>query len=247
LFGEFAFFEFVFRLFNRETWMFLQGYRASHKTRASKYSLLLLVCFLCGTISSSTGCVSVIANLIHVIKGDKVPAPCDKLEEKRVALVVNSESGMNDMAVVMLGRNIRDLLNQNVKKIDLAPQDQVEKWADDQDWENIDYQAIGKGVKADYVVAVDMIGLELRDGDTLYRGQCDVFTTVYEVSTGKPIYKTSIVNFAFPSVGGQPVTGTDEGSFRRLYLGIVAERVARNFYPYNPSEDIAADAEALQF
>jgi hypothetical protein len=92
-----------------------------------------------------------------------------------------------------------------------------------------------------------MIGLELRDGDTLYRGQCDVFTTVYEVSTGKPIYKTSIVNFSFPSVGGQPVTGTDEASFRRLYLSIVAERVARNFYPYNPSEDIAADAEALQF
>jgi hypothetical protein len=156
---------------------------------------------------------------------------------------------MNDMPVVILGRNIREILSAKVKDIELVPQNQVERWANEQDWEDVDYEAIGKGVKADYVVAVELIGLELKEGETLYRGRCDCFTTVYEVGKGsKPIYRAPpMQNFSFPSMGGQPTTGTDENSFRRVFLGIVAKRVARNFHPYNPDEDIAADAEAAIF
>jgi|688.fasta_scaffold38781_6 hypothetical protein len=201
------------------------------------------------SIFASTGCVSLVANLMHIIHGRDVPAPCDKLVGKRVAVVVNSESGMNDMPVVILGRNIREILSAKVKDIELVPQNQVERWANEQDWEDVDYEAIGKGVKADYVVAVELIGLELKEGETLYRGRCDCFTTVYEVGKGsKPIYRAPpMQNFSFPSMGGQPTTGTDENSFRRVFLGIVAKRVARNFHPYNPDEDIAADAEAAIF
>lgn len=209
---------------------------------------VLMMSFILTTTVTSTGCVSLLANLIHIIQGRKVPAPCDKLEGKRVAVVVNSEAGTNDQSVVMLGRYIRERMLANVEKIELVPQDQVEKWTLEQYWEDLDYEAIGKGVKADYVVAVDLTELQLRDGDTLYRGSCSVYTTVYEVGKpNKPVYKTSMLNYSFPSVGGQPITGTDETAFRRLFLGIVGHRVARNFHPYDPSEDIAADAEAAIF
>jgi len=220
----------------------------SQPTKSRMYVSAFIGLLLLSTVGS-TGCVSLMANIMHIIHGRDVPAPFDKLEGKRVAVVVNSESGMNDMPVVILGRNIREIMSAKVKDIELVPQSQVERWANEQDWENVDYEAIGKGVKADYVVAVELIGLQLKDGDTLYRGRCDCYTTVYEVGKGnKPAYRApSMQNFSFPSQAGQPVTGTDENSFRRQFLSVVAKRVARNFHPYNPDEDIAADAEAAFF
>lgn len=229
--------------------MFHQVKHAQHKPSISRRLALTLMGLLLVSTIASTGCVSLMANIMHIIHGRNVPAPFDKLEGKRVAVVVNSESGMNDMPVVILGRNIREILAEKVKEIELVPQSQVERWANEQDWEDVDYEAIGKGVKADYVVAVELIGLQLKDGDTLFRGRCDCYTTVYEVGKGnKPAYRApSMQNFSFPSMGGQPTTGTDENTFRRLFLSIVAKRVARNFHPYNPDEDIAADAEAAIF
>lgn len=229
--------------------MFHQVKRFEQKRNHSQRIAVAFVGLLLLSTVASTGCVSLLANVMHIIHGRNVPAPFDKLEGKRVAVVVNSESGMNDMPVVILGKNIREIMASKVKDIELVPQNQVERWANEQDWEDVDYEAIGKGVKADYVVAVELIGLELRDGDTLYRGRCDCYTTVYEVGQGnKPAYKAPpMQNFSFPSMGGQPTTGTDENTFRRKFLAIVAMRVARNFHPYNPDEDIAADAEAEIF
>ena len=229
--------------------MFQQAKQLGKLTRLHGWTASLLVVFVFMSTITNVGCVSLVANIMHIIHGRNVPAPFDKLEGKRVAVVVNSESGMSDMPVVILGRNIREIMSAKVKDIELVPQNQVEKWANEQDWEDVDYEAIGKGVKADYVVAVELIGLELRDGDTLYRGKCDCYTTVYEVGKGdKPVYKgPSMQSFTFPSMGGQPTTGTDEASFRRVFLGIVASRVARNFHPYNPDDDIAADAESAIF
>ncbi|MBL8871656.1 MAG: hypothetical protein JNK90_17905 [Planctomycetaceae bacterium] len=229
--------------------MFHQVLQGLHRRQLNQQFTLLFVGLVLVSMVANTGCVSLFANIMHIIHGRDVPAPFDKLEGKRVAVVVNSESGMNDMPVVILGRNIREIMGSKVKDIELVPQSQVERWANEQDWEDVDYEAIGKGVKADYVVAVELIGLQLKDGDTLYRGRCDCYTTVYEVGKGsKPAYRAPpMQNYSFPSNGGQPVTGTDENSFRRIFLGVIAKRVARNFHPYNPDEDIAADAEAAIF
>lgn len=229
--------------------MFQQVKTGLNQRHFSQRYAMAFVGLLLVSMLASTGCVSLMANIMHIIHGRDVPAPFDKLEGKRVAVVVNSESGMNDMPVVILGRNIREIMGSKVKDIELVSQSQVERWANEQDWEDVDYDAIGKGVKADYVVAVELIGLQLKDGDTLYRGRCDCYTTVYEVGKGdKPAYRAPpMQNYSFPSQGGQPVTATDENTFRRVFLSVIAKRVARNFHPYNPDEDIAADAEAAIF
>jgi hypothetical protein len=41
---------------------------------------------------------------------------------------------------------------------------------------------------------------------------------------------------------GAPVTDFDEATFQRVYLSELATRVARIFYPFDPSIDVAKDA-----
>lgn len=216
----------------------MQAARGGWRTVARACGLLLLAC-------TSTGCVGVAAQLLYVIKGDKVPAEFQGLEGKRVAVVcLSNTSGFDPTsASSALAQYIEANLRKNVKKINVIRQQEVAKWVDNNDWDRLDYRDIGRGVRADMVIAIDLEGFRIHEDATLYKGRTNWTATVYDMSkSGEAVFRRNERNFQFPVNGGQHVSETTEDAFQRKFLLIVAEDIARHFYAYEFKEEFARDA-----
>lgn len=190
------------------------------------------------------GCMGVFANLYHAVGADKVPAEFEGLEESRVAIVTITDNSQysDDVAARTLSRRVGEILLKEVDKLTLVREDEIEQWRDTNGWDSIDFLSIGKGVKADKVVGIELTKMQLRDGATLYRGRANVMVTVTDVASGGVVYKKEIEEFTYPTSAGQYTTETTEAKFQRLYLGMLSKQIARMFYPYDFSETVANDA-----
>jgi hypothetical protein len=200
--------------------------------------------FVCLSLST-TGCIALIDNLIRVVKGQDLPAEFDKLEGKRVAVVVKTSAGINADApgVVMAGLVYKSLASK-VKKIDLVEPEEVNQVVRDQPAGSQNMERMGRKLKVDYLIAVDLENLKLKEGATLYRGRSDCSMAVYQVGEGEqPVFTKQFLAFTYPS-DGIAVTEMDESKFLGMYLTMLSGRVARTFYPYDPSTDVAIDAAA---
>ena len=198
---------------------------------------------------SSGGCVGMTAQLLNVIRGGpKVKAEFAGLRAKRVAVVCISNGSVYGLSSAerMLERQVASILQQNVKDIDVIAQDEVIDWIDSHDWDQSDYREIGRGVKADMVLAIDLADFRLHQGRTLYRGQADVVVTVYDMADGGGIaFRKEIHDYTFPRNGPRPTTEMSEGRFRHLFVGILAHEIAKYFYDYHLEDDFATDAMSL--
>lgn len=198
-------------------------------------------------ISSQAGCLGLAANLMNVVKGHTVKADFDGLEEKRVAVVTITDSSQysDDASARILSRRVADILQTEVKKIEIVREDEVQQWRDRNGWDAIEFIDIGRGVKADKVVAIEMTNLRLRDGATLYRGRATVTTTVYDVKTGNAEFRRHLDEFTYPETAGQYTSETTETRFRTLYLSVLASRLSRFFHSYDYSDTVALDATII--
>lgn len=189
------------------------------------------------------------ANMIHAITGNNRPADYDGLKEKRVAVVCLTDGGLAaDANAAMLTNYIHAGFNSNIKKIDVVRASEVERWIDSHSSQGADYLEIGQGVKADRVVAVEVVNLSVKNGATLYQGKSDISVTVYDIpGGGKILYQKNIPEFVFPKMGGPTITDISEAKFRARYLAIVARTVASQFYPVDATADFAIDATANSF
>ena len=205
----------------------------------SRICLVFLACFAVGTIS---GC-GLLANAIYIVKGIDAPAEFDDLKDKKVAVVVSTSAGLNaDASGILMSRHINELLARNVKKVEMVNPEEVDRIINDQPLGDRSISEIGSRLRADYVVFVDIANLKLRDGQTLYKGRSNTSVTAYKVSDGeRPVFKKTFPEFVYPQHGA-PVTDFDEATFQRIYLAELALRIARTFYPYDPSIDVAKDA-----
>lgn len=183
---------------------------------------------------------------MHAVGADKVPAGYEGLEESTVAIVTmtNSSHYSDDTAARLLSRMVGDILIKeikNKKKFSLVREDKIEQWRDTHGWESMDYQAMGRDVKADKVVSIELTDLTLRQGKTLFRGNANATIAVVDVASGKIVYRRSIDEFAFPVNAGQHTSETTEARFRKLYLSMLAKQIARSFHPWDLNEDFALD------
>ena len=196
-----------------------------------------------GTISS-TGCITLISNLLWVIKGDLAPAEFKEVQEKRVAVIVTSDASSTiDASSVVMSRQIATLLSKHGKKIDVVNPEEVDRVVSDVGFNDV--TRIGTRLKADYVIEVGIRDLKLKEGPTLYRGVCDCSLSVYKVADGdQVVFAKEFPQFAYPMTGGVHVTETNDATFRGMYLSVLANRVARNFYSYDPTTDVGLDAAA---
>lgn len=202
------------------------------------------------TLTMSSGCIGLAANLLHAIHGNNRPAEFRGLENKRVAVIVATESGIgSNQAAKTLMTFIQTALSTNMKKkVEIVRSQEVDKWLDQNGWTEADPVEIGRGVNADMVLMVDLLNLQLNDGPTLYRGQSDINVSVYDVKDmGKLAYRKQISEFSFPTMGGTPVSDTSESKFRAAYLGIVANKVSSLFYQIEATSDFALDATSSRF
>ncbi len=206
--------------------------------------LLTTVLFL-----SSAGCVRLAANLVNAIQGNERPAEYAGFEEQKVAIVCARDGGLSTDAVsALLTRYVSMSLNTNVKKIELVRQEEVEHWLESNEWTTADFVEVGQGVKADKLLVVDISGLKLRDGATLFRGQCDMTVSVYDMKQkGNLVYEKQFPEFTFPKESGPTVMDTTEPKFRNLFVSILARKVSTLFYAVDPASDVALDATSNSF
>ncbi len=197
----------------------------------------------------NSGCIGLTAQLLHTIQGGhKIKAKFDGLEDKRVAVVCVSDAssyGPNSVTR-MLQREVVSLLRENGDDIDVSHQDEVADWIDNNDWDQMDYREIGRGVDADMVLAIDLSGVRLHEGSTLYRGRANVVVTVYDMTDdGKIAFREEIHDFVFPRNGPRHTTELSEGRFRHLFVVVLAQKVAKYFHDYHLEDDFATDAASL--
>ena len=216
---------------------------ASQKRRRLVASLCLTA-VACILVSTQTGCLGLLSNLMHASGADKVPAAYEDLEDCRVAVVTLTENSQfsDDVTARILGGNVMMWLKNEVDDIDLVRADKIANWRDTHGWDQVEFEEIGRGVDADKVLAIEVTNLKLRDGQTLYRGHADVHITVVDAETGDELFSSDLDDFTYPTTAGVYTNEMTEAKFRKLYLGILAKRVARQFFPFDPHDDFALDS-----
>lgn len=196
-------------------------------------------------LASSTGC----AVLYQMAYGDgpRMEARYAGLKGKRVAVVcvINPSTYGDGTTSAMIAESVGRLLRQNVDKITVVRQDEVSDWFDTNDWDETDFVDIGRGVKADMVVAIDIDSLSLTEGSTLYKGRAHVTTTVLDVAAGGgEVFRTTEADYSFPTTHGIPSIATDLPRFQRTFIEVLSRDIAKNFYEYKLTEDFARDGAA---
>ena len=201
---------------------------------------------MCLAILPLGGC-AIMNHLMYVVSGATIPAEFAGLKDKRVAVVcisANDDYGP-DSTTVLLSRAVEKLLQERVKNIRLVRHQEVANWIDRNDWQH-DYLEIGRGVKADLVVAVDLGRFSLYEGSTLFKGHADVKISVFDMSKeGAKVYDTTLYDFSFPSKGAQSITDISEANFKRAFIKVLAQNIARSFYEYDIQDPVAIDPAAI--
>ncbi|MEY4180807.1 MAG: hypothetical protein RLY70_4381 [Planctomycetota bacterium] len=218
-----------------------QGRAMRQRLTATRGLFVLLAGLL---VLSGAGCVGVAAQMIHVIRGNKVPAEFDGLKDQRVAVVCTANATSYDASAAssQLAQMVEILLRQNVKNVTVIPQQKVADWIDNNDWENIDYAQLGKALKAEMIVAIDIDGLRMHEDATMYRGRADVTIRVFDMSKrGSTVFSRTMSNFSYPTQGGVHVSETTIAAFQRLFMTELARDVGRHFYAYDFAENFARD------
>lgn len=195
-----------------------------------------------------SGCVGTLANLMHVAHGNLVPANYEGLEEKKIAVVCvsNSEAFGPSNASVQLARMVGQLIKSNVDKSEVIDPQKIADWIDRNDWDYMNYPEVGRAVKADMVVAIDLDSFSLDDGKTLYRGRAQIKVVVYDMTEGgKEVFAYTPTEVIFPESSGYHATETTEEVFRRQFVAVLANRIARQFYSYDAQDDFARDAAVI--
>jgi hypothetical protein len=225
---------------------------------------LALYCFLI-TVFASGGCVSGLATLAYLIKGTNVDAEYKGLKGKTVAVIVRPVVDLqysNPNATIELGQAITADLRKNVPKIKVIEQQKVNEWCDENPPD--DYIALGKGLKADMVVAVELGGFSLLQGANIYQGRAVASLQVFDCRDAEKkakdkdakkydkgdgsniVFEKSLPEYKYPPAGGLPTSERQEPDFRQEYIKELADYIARHFYEHDSHADFAKDSMTLQ-
>ena len=219
------------------------------RSQFSYNSTRLLLNFLAlAMLLPSTGCVhQILATGIYLWQGGNlVPAECEAMEKQRVVVVCRPPSSHEYRyagASRDIAKRISSLLQQNVPGIDVVNPREVDNWIDESDWG--DYEELGRAVKADLVLHVELDSFDLLKGKTLYQGNADVTMSVYDMNEkGRLVWDKHLGEVLFPVNSGIPAQDKSEQSFQREFVSILSERVARHFYKHEAHIDFALDSMA---
>ncbi len=126
----------------------------------------------------------------------------------------------------------------------MIDQRKVNKWTDENTWD--EYREVGKAMKADMVVGIDLESFGLYEGQTLYQGKADATVRVYNCHDGKMVFEKILPQSVYPPNSGVPTSDRREPEFRREFVAVLADQIARHFYAHDPHADLAQDAMALR-
>ncbi len=195
----------------------------------------------------ATGCVhQMLATMIYVWSGPAVPASYEGLEGKRVVVYCRAPSSIeyrHATAAHDLSKRVASLLEINVDKIDVASPRDVENWINESDRE--EFAELASALNADVVVHIDMEQFRLEKGATLYQGDADIVLTVYDMEQGaKIVWEKPLGQILYPVNSAVPKQDKSLRQFHRQFIEMLAQQIARHFYPHDPRADFAIDATA---
>jgi hypothetical protein len=194
------------------------------------------------------GCRGALATAMFLIKGTDVDPDFAELKGKKVAVVCRPLVTLqyrNTSVARDLAQQITLLLQQQVPKIQTVDQRKVSKWTDENTWE--EYSEVGKAMKADMVVGIDLEAFNIFQGQTLYQGKANATVRVYDChKNGKVVFEKVLPQAVYPPNSGIPTSDRLEAEFRREFLAVLADQIARHFYAHDPHADLAQDAAAMK-
>ena len=210
------------------------------------------MCFifmLLGIICLSTGCQGLLTTAIILIRGTDTKAKYKFFKGQKVAVVCLAESITDprfDEVPRNLAKEVGIHLSQNVRKIEMVPNTDVNKWLDRHDNKLEDFQQFGKDIKADMVMVIYLDSFETSSSNSpgSYQGRSSVSFTVYEVSSNKVLASESLSELVYPPNSRKMATDVNESDFRRKYIYQLAWVTSRFFYSYDPKQGMAMDAHA---
>ena len=209
--------------------------------------IILMVLLLVAT-SPMMGCQSLLFTAVYLFKGTDVDPDFADLKGKKVAVVCRPMVSLqysNSNVGRDLAQQISLLLQEQVPKIKLVDQRKVVKWTDENTWE--EYPEVGKALKADMVVAVDLESFSLYQGQTLYQGKADATIRVFDCKKGgKEVFRKSIPQAVYPPSAPMPASERTEPEFRSEFVAVLANQIARHFFAHDPHADLGQDAASLK-
>ncbi len=194
------------------------------------------------------GCQSALVTAMYLLNGNEVDADFPGLKGKKVAVVCRPLVTLqycNTSVARDLAEQVTVLLKKNVPKIQVIDQRKVVKWTDENAWE--EYREVGKAVKADLVVGIDLESFSIFQGQTLYQGKANATISVYDSEKKwKRVFEKILPQCTYPPSTGVPASERVEAEFRREFVAVLAEKITRYFYSHEPYPDVAQDAAALK-
>lgn len=177
------------------------------------------------------------------------PAEYPGLDNQRVAVVCSMSNrvfGDTDDSVAIataIGRQLQTRL----PGVAIVPPHEIADWKDRHDWNGIDYVKLGRGVKANRLLAIEIDGYQLRGDATHYRGRAEVSMRVYDLDNGgRVVHDGHPTTIEFPKLGIVATTEQSENQFRNRFIRYLAVVAARPFHPVEAQETVAADHEFLR-
>jgi hypothetical protein len=215
--------------------------RSNHS--AARQAMLALLAVM---VAGSSGC-GLASQMAYWMYGNNIPAKFPGLEGKRVAIVcldANSLKGPGGEADAV-AKAVATTLAYHVPDIKIVRQSEIADWIDNHDQDVTDFRDIGRGVKADMVVGIDLESFSIHEGQTLLKGRARIGTKVYDMTrNGEIAYESPAREITWPESGARHVT-ENETNFRTIFVHTLAHKVARDFYAYDKVEDYGQDAAFL--
>jgi hypothetical protein len=209
---------------------------------------ILLLAALAVAIAPMLGCQGALFTAMYLLKGMDVDPDFKELKGKKVAVVCRPMVSLQ-YANSNVGRDVAQqislLLQEKVPKIKVIEQRKIAKWTDENAWE--EYTEVGKAMKAEMVVAVDLESFDLYQGQTLYQGRANATIHVFDMKkSGKEVFRKSIPQSVYPPSAPMPASDRTEPAFRAEFEMVLANQIARHFFAHDPRADIGMDAAALK-
>jgi ABC-type uncharacterized transport system auxiliary subunit len=207
---------------------------------------LIVLLTLLATLATAGGCTGALATAVWLIKGPDIPAEFDGLRDKRVVVVcrpATSSMYANPNVAKEISRDVSRLLKRNISKIDVVKHGKVAEWLDTNTWD--DFTEVGKALEADVVLGIDLEQFSIYEGQTLFQGKADFSIEVCDCATGEVVFEKNLPLVIYPPNHGIDTADMQECDFRREFVEVLSDQIARHFYPHDPRAYFAMDAKAM--
>lgn len=213
----------------------------------------LLACLPLVSMAILSGCnPAALAMMLMPFVDDREPPRCKLTaprEDKTIAIVTwfgNSEMQLYSELVPTdnelsekLAKILRDRYQTNNDRIKIVPNAQVRVYQNKVTAKTWSPAVLGKNVKADYVIALEINRLSLHErGNMLLRGSTEIAVKVYDVAkpAGEQVIFEDIYSRTYPK--DNPIDSSSVMQFRSIFLTHVARELSRWFAAYPHDERI---------